>query len=159
MRYNSGRALSVINRATMLRWLTTLLPTRRATCVVESYWCSNSIKLPKKAKTPLGSSVTLITVCLDIEYSIKAGQITVCRARLAKNAPGLIPNQPANMSATRTGEQFYATDFTPESALIEVAEKELAEPHDSLRKIMFGKWRDTYGREELPPLRYPTKNR
>jgi hypothetical protein len=132
-----------------------LWPFGRKTLTVESFWSLPTIKLPNKAKTPLGSSVTLVDVCLDIVYSIRAGQITVHRASLAKTGstlPGL--RQPHNMIATRTGEGFYATDFKPESALLDVVNRALAEPRSALRRVMLAKWRDAYGAAELPPLKY-----
>jgi hypothetical protein len=135
----------------MSRWFSKLWPARRQTLTVESYSCGASLKSPWKIKTPLGSSVTLLTVCLDIVYSIRAGQISVHRTSLAKTG-GL--NHPNNMFATRTGEAFYANNFQPESVLVELVEHELGQPNNALRRIMFGKWRDAYGAAELPPLKY-----
>ena len=64
------------------------------------------------------------------------------------------------MAAARTGEAFYACDFEPESALIDIVQRELAEPNNALRRLMFGKWRGAYGAAELPPLKYgPSKGK
>jgi hypothetical protein len=143
----------------MSQWLSKLWPARRKTLAVESYWCGTPLKSASQVKTPLGSSVTLLDVCLDIVYSVRAGEITIHGASLAKTGTALPGCPPANMAANRTGEAFYAQNFEPESVLIELVENELGEPTNSLRRIMFGKWRDAYGDAELPPLKYGRANR
>jgi len=109
---------------------------------VDAYWCGASIKLPNKIKTPGGSNISVVTVCVDVDYAINNGQITVKDVRLSRGGGRITGSRtPLNIAAERTGEAWYASSFSPKSLLLQVVRDELALEDSGLRKIMFGKWR------------------
>lgn len=120
---------------------------------VEAYWCSNVIKLPSKIETPTGSKVTLITVCVDVNYRLNGPSIEVLRVQLSRSG-GLImgSHEPINVAASRTGEAWFAYGVCPESCLRQVVLDELQMEGSSLRRIMLGKWRQRFGPEDPTPL-------
>jgi hypothetical protein len=81
---------------------------------VEAYWCESAIKLPKKIQTPSGGSVTVVSVCVDIEYLVKDGEIELQRVQLAQSGGRIVGSDlPLNVSATRRGEAWYADYICP----------------------------------------------
>ena len=111
--------------------------------IVEAYWCESAIKLPTKVRTPLGGSVSVITVCVDIHYVVDQDRIDVRRIQLSRGGGGIMgSNSPMNVAAARRGEAWYATSICPESALMEAVQRDLATEGARLRRIMMGKWRE-----------------
>jgi hypothetical protein len=120
---------------------------------VEAYWCSNNIKLQSKIKTPTGSKVTQITVCVDVDYRLDGPSIEVLRVRLSRGGGHIIGSrQPINVAASRTGEAWYAHSLCTESYLRQAVLDELQMEGSSLRRIMLGKWRQQFGPEDPAPL-------
>jgi hypothetical protein len=113
---------------------------------IDAFWCESPVKLPDKVKTPLGSSVTVVNVCVDIEYSIQEEEVVLRRVRMSPGG-GQCGNMSVNVAGTRTGEAWYAAYICPESHLVEAVQKDLSADDSRLRKIMFGKWRSIHGAE------------
>jgi hypothetical protein len=107
--------------------------------VIEGYWCESSVKLREKVRTPLGSTISVATVCVDISYSLKDGSPVVHRAILSRSG-GRLGDGSINVAAERTGEAWYASAVCSESLLLEVVEKDLAMRGSRLRKLMLAAW-------------------
>lgn len=112
--------------------------------VVRGYWCDTLVRLPVKIRTPLGGTVSVLRVCVDVYYHIVSGQeIVVDRVRLSRSVSDW------NVAADRRGEAWYAPSLSPEWCLEEAVRKDLSRKDARLRKIMFGKWRDANRRRNL----------
>ncbi len=111
--------------------------------LIEAYWCETPVKLSRKLKTPLGSSISVINVCLDIQYNVDQGQIVLQRVQLSRGG-GRIggSNSAINVASDRTGEAWFESNIGNDSELAEVVTKDLSASDSRLRKIMIGKWRD-----------------
>jgi hypothetical protein len=114
---------------------------------INAFWCESQVRLPNKVKTPLGSSITVVTICVDIEYSIQEEKIILRRVRMSRGG-GEIGKMSFNVASTRTGEAWYASYICPKSYLVEAVQKDLSEDDSRLRKIMIGKWSAIH-RDEL----------
>jgi hypothetical protein len=128
----------------MLRLLRSLF--RRAgsgPLVVEGYWCESEIKLPTKVRTPLGGNITLVTVCVDIRYSVENGNIAVRGVQFSRSGSSLMGSSSAlNVAAARRGEAWHATYICPESTLKAAVENDLACEKSRLSRIMMSRWRE-----------------
>lgn len=107
-------------------------------CIIERWWCGTSIKLPKPIRTPLGSRVTLVKVCVDVCYEVQDGDIILHGVSLARPKENDSFND-ANVAAERTGEAWIAVGLFDDSELLEVVRRELYYG-SPLRRVMFGKW-------------------
>jgi hypothetical protein len=111
--------------------------------VVEAYWCETAIKLPTKVQTPLGSSVSVFKVCVDIHYSIECDRVLLQRVKMASSGGSISGSSGSiNVASDRTGEAWHASHLCPEQHLIEAVENDLSSKLSRLRKLMLGKWRD-----------------
>lgn len=111
--------------------------------VVDGFWCESPIKLPTKARTPMGSKISLVKVCVDIHYSIEGDNIVLHRVQLSR-AGGRIAGSTTgvNVASERTGEAWSASEICRESYLVEAVQQDLSSEDSRLRRIMVGKWRD-----------------
>jgi len=124
--------------------LKNLFPPREETMWVEGFWCNTPVKLPNKITTPLGSKVTVVTMCVDVEYTMRERKIVVLKVRLALKNKGA-SGQPRNMSAERVGESFFAYSITPHSILLSLVDQELGREGSNMRRVMYGQWGGKHG--------------
>ena len=111
--------------------------------VVRAYWCGSSVRLSPKVRTPGGSNVTVVNVCVDIHYSVHHGNITLHRVQLSRGGGRIVAsNTPINVAAKRTGEAWFASSICPNSQLVDVVQNDLSTSDSGLRRIMMGQWRD-----------------
>jgi len=103
---------------------------------VECFWLETTVKLGRPIRTPMGSRVSVLTVCVDIDYAIRSGVVKVERVSLARG--GLLSGISINVASTN-GEAFLLSSISPAASLINAAESDIAMPDSSLRRIMFGK--------------------
>jgi len=109
------------------------------TLVAEGYWCDTPIKFDNAIKTPGGSKVTVVTVCVDIDYHVEGEHIILHGVRLSGGSTvgGLV----INMASQRTGEAWRAKRIAPDSCLLEAVQKDLSLTDSRLRRTMMGKRR------------------
>jgi hypothetical protein len=111
--------------------------------VLDGFWCDTPIKLPTKAQTPMGSRVSVVNVCVDIQYSIEGDNIVLHRVQLARGGGRIAGSSTAvNVASERTGEAWSTSQICPESYLVEAVQQDLSWEESRLRRIMIGKWRD-----------------
>jgi len=106
------------------------------------HWCDTPIKFSNTIKTPLGSSVSKVNVCLDIWYTVVDGKIEVDRAELSK-AGSSVGGNGINI-ATMKGEAFYVDNICDKEFLKQAAESDV-EKDQSLQKRMLSRWRKENG--------------
>jgi hypothetical protein len=109
---------------------------------VEAYWCESPITLPRRVKTPLGGSVSVVTVCVDIDYAVENGCIIMRRVELSRGGGMMGSSTSLNVAASNRGEAWYATRICPDSTLLQAVQADLGFEDSRLRRIMIGKWRD-----------------
>jgi hypothetical protein len=110
---------------------------------VDAYWCESSVKLPGKVQTPGGSNITVVNVCIDIQYSIERGNIKVQRVQLSRGGGHIFGSSTSiNVASERTGEAWFASSICSESQLAEAVTKDLSADDSQLRKIMMAQWRE-----------------
>jgi hypothetical protein len=128
----------------MLKLLRRLIGGRNSNAfVVDAYWCESSVKLPAKLRTPCGSNVTVVNVCVDIHYTVDHGSITLRRVHLSRGGGRIMgSNAPINVAAERTGEAWIASSVCSESQLVDAVQRDLSGDDSRLRRIMMGKWRE-----------------
>jgi hypothetical protein len=108
----------------------------------EGYWCVSTVKLPAKVKTPLGSSISVIQVCVDIDYSVQEGDVTLHRVWLSRGGGTISGSSISmNVAAARIGEGWLASNLCDESLLVQAVDKDLKRNDFQLRKMMIAKWR------------------
>jgi hypothetical protein len=108
----------------------------------EGYWCVSTVKLPAKVKTPLGSSISVIQVCVDIDYSVQEGDVTLHRVWLSRSGGTISGSSISmNVAAARIGEGWLASNICDESLLVQAVDKDLKRNDSQLRKMMIAKWR------------------
>ncbi len=117
--------------------------------VVDAYWCESSVRLPAKVRTPGGSNISVVNVCVDIQYSIDHGNIILQRVQLSRGGGRISGSSTSiNVASNRTGEAWFASNICHESQLVDAVQKDLSAKDSRLRRIMMGKWRDV-NRESL----------
>ena len=123
-------------------------------CTIEGYWCHSPVRLARPVRTPLGSRTTVLTVCVDIGYSVHAGEIVLHGVELTQ--PQDTGLEGCNVASKR-GEAFRATRVCPESELVKVIMDELCAVPSHLGRLMLGKWRDANPDVKTPYLAEPFK--
>ena len=109
------------------------------TCYLEHFWCDSTIKLPSPVETPLGGRVTLIRVCVDVEFSLER-EIIVHHVKLCEPEGGGLDR--CNVASARIGEAWRASRrICSESQLRAVVDDELADRRGRLRNLMLKVWR------------------
>lgn len=112
------------------------------TLAIDAFWCESSIKLPGKVHTPLGGNVSVVIVCVDVRFSIEAGNITLHGVQLSRGGTCMVgSSQPHNVASERRGEVWYAPSVCSESQLVEAVQRDLSAADSHLRRIMMAKWR------------------
>jgi len=109
--------------------------------VVHGYWCDYPVKLRKAIETPFGSKVTVLRVCVDIQYSVVGREIALRCVQLSERGSGNLGGMFVNVAAKHTGEAWAETEICPEQDLIEAVERDLASPNCRLRRMMLAEWR------------------
>lgn len=128
----------------MFDFLSKLLPGQGKTLRVEGFWFAKPIRLPKPILTPFHSRVTVVCPCVDVDYHVKDGQILVDRVAMSQAGTTMLGSSlRINMTAERTGEAFYVHAISPHSLLTDAVNRDVQDPRGNLRRIMYGKWRDT----------------
>ncbi len=108
----------------------------------EGYWCASTIKLPGKVKTPLGSNISVIQVCVDIDYSVQDGNVTLHRVWLSRRGGTISDSSVSmNVAAARIGEGWLASNICAESLLVQAVDEDLKRDDSQLQKMMIAKWR------------------
>lgn len=97
---------------------------------LEGYWLEPQIKLGKAIKTPMGSNVTLLEVCVDVDYKRSGTAIELVKIRLAKNG--------ANARSVMKREGFRISEIENPAALVEAAHRDLYEGYKPLRNRILG---------------------
>ncbi|MCE9618426.1 MAG: hypothetical protein K8R92_00770 [Planctomycetes bacterium] len=127
----------------MLEFIAKLFATERQEWL-HAFWQEKPISI-SKMKTPGGSTVTKVKLCLDICFSIKDGEVVVHDVCLSKRSGGI-------MGATRTGGHNATADRTGETwtlspkigvckeDLIGWAKAESVLMGGLLRRTMWAKW-------------------
>jgi hypothetical protein len=108
---------------------------------IEGHWCTTSIKLPRRVRTPLDGSVSVVNVCVDIDYRVERGDIVLQRVRLSHGGGSIMGSfVSVNVSAARRGEAWFASSICPQSDLVAAVEDELSSRDSRLRKDMMRQW-------------------
>ena len=115
-------------------------PSATASCCFRNYWCRRGLKLPTAVRTPLGSRVRVLDVCVDIWYRVCGSDIQITRVRLAQEG-GLLGRMRINVAASRLGEAWMASSICRPERLKHVVSAELADETSPLRGLMLAKWR------------------
>lgn len=106
----------------------------------ESWWCTKPVRLARKTRTPLGSEITVATLCVDIDYTAaEDGRVFVHAVRLsggAKMEGGAIVN-----AASVRGEAFRWNGDMPSETMLQAVAADITDPSTGLRSRMLGKWR------------------
>ena len=124
-------------------------------CTLRGYWCNSAVRLAKPLRTPLGSRITILTVCVDVHYSVQAGEIFLHCVELTKSeGAGL---EACNVASPRTGEAFRAIRVYPESELVKAVKDDLSAVPSHLGRLMLGKWREANPDANIPYLAEPFK--
>jgi hypothetical protein len=110
-----------------------------STCCFVGHWCESPIVFANRIKTPLGSLVSKVKVCVDIWYSVSDDEIIIDRVKLSQGGSSLGDN--AINVATMRGEAFFATSICDEHFLELAVERDLEDKKVGLRKRMLAKWR------------------
>jgi hypothetical protein len=128
----------------MLRILKRLFASRsNDRLTFDGYWCTSTVKLPDKVKTPLGSSVSVIQVCVDIDYSVQDGNVTLHRVWLSRRGGTISGSSVSmNVAAARIGEGWLASNICAESLLVQAVDKDLKRSDSQLQKMMIATWRN-----------------
>jgi hypothetical protein len=100
---------------------------------INAWWCDSTIKLPAKVQTPLLSNVTVITPCVDIDYTVIGDRIRLKKVRLTSN-----PADGVNVQA-KNGEAWFAKSICDESLLADAVKRDLEKQGSKLLQIMMGK--------------------
>lgn len=108
------------------------------TSLIEGWWCDRPVKLLSKVQTPFGSKVTVVSVCVDVLYSVQERTI-ILRYLALSRSPSIGPFT-TNVASPRTGEAWQACQICSQAQLAEVVRKELLSEGSRLRKLMLGKW-------------------
>jgi hypothetical protein len=109
---------------------------------VDAYWCTETIRLPTKIRTPSGGHVSIVSVCVDISYTISDEKIKVRSVCMSRKGGTLMGSKTRiNIAASRTGEAWYATSVCTKSYLLDVVDRELAIHNSGLNRMIFGKFR------------------
>lgn len=108
---------------------------------IVGFWCDTTIRLPQKLKTPCGSRVFVISVCLDVDYWIEDGHLIIRKAKLCQNGDN-------NIIASNTGEAMRARQISPNALLVEVVQHEWEAKGSTLRRIMLAKWREANSQQQ-----------
>jgi hypothetical protein len=110
--------------------------------MIEGYWCVSTVKLPRKVKTPLGSCISVVQVCVDIDFSVQDDNVVVHRVWLS-HLGGTISGSSIsmNVAAARVGEGWLTSNICTESLLVESVYKDLKRSDSQLQKMMIAKWR------------------
>jgi hypothetical protein len=111
--------------------------------VIDAHWCASSVKLPAKVKTPLGSNVSVVNVCVDIRYSLDRGNIALHQVQLSRGGGRITgSNAPFNVASVRTGEAWFASNICHESQFLDAVQMDLSAKDSLLRRIILGESRD-----------------
>jgi len=123
-------------------------------CTIEGFWCESLVKLDRPIRTPLGGRVTILRVCVDIDYSVQGKQIVPHKVQMA-NKLGGGPLATCNVAAARRGEAWSAPcqGHDPQMAL--VVANDLAMSHSRLGRLMMVTWRDSHPSQKTPYLTEP----
>jgi len=109
---------------------------------VEAYWCDSPIKLADKVETPAGSHISVVRVCVDIEYSVLRGNISLRGMKLSGGGSGIFGSDTSvNVASHRTGEAWFASRICSTSELEAAVRRDLSVTNSNLLRIMMGKWR------------------
>jgi hypothetical protein len=111
---------------------------------IEAFHLDTPIKLPSKVETPLGSKVSVVTLCVDVQYEMLEKQIVVKQVRLSRGTEFGGTGQKVNVCAERVGEAWYASSLPISQAdLMKTVQNEITPAGANLRRMMIGKWLDT----------------
>ena len=124
-------------------------------CTIRGYWCNSAVRLAKPLRTPLGSRITILTVCVDVHYSVQGGEIVLHGVELTRSAGNGL--EACNVASPRTGEAFRAIRVYPESELIKAVQDDLSAVPSHLGRLMLGKWREANPDAKMPYLAEPFK--
>lgn len=97
---------------------------------LRGFWLDTEIKLGSKFKTPGGSQVTVLRVCVDIDYRREGFAIQILNVRMA--------NEEINASSEVTGEAFRIAKLDSQLALVEAANTDLHDEESNLRRCILG---------------------
>lgn len=137
----------------MFAFLSNWFPAGGERLSIKGFWLARTIKLPRPITTPLRSRVTVVCPCIDVDYRVSDGQITVDSVRMARVGGTILGSSlQINITAERTGEAFYVTAISPHSLLTDYLRDELREERSPLRIKMLGKWRHECPAEVAPVL-------
>ena len=124
-------------------------------CTLEGYWCQSPIRLARPVTTPLGGRVSVLTVCVNIRYSVQNGVIVLHGAELTQpKGTGL---EGVNMLSQRRGEAFRATRVYPEEELLRVVRTDLCFAPSYLGRQLLKNWREANPDLKTPYLAEPFK--
>lgn len=137
----------------MFGFLKTLMSPAAKPLWIEAFHLDTPIKLPSKITTPLGSKVTVITVCVDIRYAMRDREIVVHKVRLSRGRVFEMSGQLVNVKAERLGEVWHASTLpVSESLLRQAVEQEIAIKGSNLRRMMTGSWLAANGSNIAQPV-------
>ena len=114
---------------------------RPETMIIRGYQCANTISFTPPLRTPGGSRITVVRLCLDVEFAVEANRIAVYRVALSQ-----IPGEGldgCNMSSPRTGEAWHGNWIGPEAPLAQLLRLELL-IDNAIGGMMLQLWRETH---------------
>ena len=120
---------------------------------IEAFDLDTPIKLPSKVETPLGSKVSVVNLCVDVQYEVRDRQIVIKQARISSRGRPGPSGQMCNVKAARLGEVWYARQLPISRAdLLNTIEQEIALSESNLRRRMIAKWLDGNGSSIAQPV-------
>jgi hypothetical protein len=126
----------------MFGWLKSLVGRESPPLLrLEGYRLPKGIKLSHPIITPGGGRVTLVSFCVNVDYSMDdEGSPTIHRVELWQPDDTSDFHGSCNIFATRRGEAWHARFVRPESLLVHAVNTELASENSDLRRIIVNRW-------------------
>jgi hypothetical protein len=108
---------------------------------LEGYHCYATVRSKKKIRTPCQSLVTVLQVCVDIDYSVSCGQIHLHDVRLSWRGFTIMGcDRPLNVSSDRTGESWYSKGPGDRALLMQAVQSDLRDSKTRLYDRLLAPW-------------------
>lgn len=99
-----------------------------------------TIRLSEPIRTPGGSRVTVLQVCVDVSCALEADEISVIDVNHSRKGVCLVGTDfRMNVASKHTGEAWLSSKIFSRSQLKELIERELARDNSALRRIIMRK--------------------
>ena len=119
--------------------------------ILEGYMCSHFIHLSHRIRTPLGASVSVIQVMVDVTFTMNSfNDVVIHEVGLTQSVDG--------NAISRQGEGFRLAGVDPH-ALRDTVTKELDSKGDRMRRAMYSVWKgSTEARVDCSTVQVPDES-